>query len=349
MIKIKGLNLHLDGFSIENIDLEVWEGEYFFVVGPNGSGKTTLLECIAGLRRPREGDIWIEGKNVTKLPPEKRRVGYVPQDYALFPHLTVYENITFGLKEKRNRKDEMEDVVELTDLLAISHLAKRNTEALSGGEKQKVSLARALAIRPKLLLLDEPFSALDSAMRHKLWWELKKIHRNLGVTIIHITQNFQEALALADRVGVLHEGRMVQVGTPEEIFRRPKTRFVAEFVEIENIFRGRCLERVGSSKRIGLEDGIEIWACTEKSGEVFASISPEEVLLTKDPVFQDGTRNRFKGRVHEILNRGVLFQVVLDIGVHITSLVTRRQYFEMDLNIGSEIYVSFREDGVYVF
>lgn len=231
MVKIENLSLSLGDFRIDNLDLTVGEGEYFMLLGPTGSGKTELMKCIAGMRSPETGKIWVDGRDITQLPPEEREVGYMPQDYKLFPHLTVEENITFGLdgeeeSEKRGRA--------MMKLVGVSHLSERHcAKCLSGGERQRVALARALATEPKVLLLDEPLGALDIKTNLELQEELAGIHDKIGTTTIHITHDFREALNIADRVTIIREGKIQQVGGPQEILQDPESEFVASFTDLE--------------------------------------------------------------------------------------------------------------------
>lgn len=356
MMQIKNLFAKLGGFSLEDINLDVRDGEYFVVLGPTGSGKTVLLECIAGLNKISKGEIWVKEQNVTKLTPEEREVGYVPQDYALFPFLNVKENIEFGMKIKKQNKPEINKKLdEISDLLEIKNLLNRNPETLSGGEKQRVSLARALVIMPKLLLLDEPLSALDPKTREEIEEELKKIHAKTKTTTIHVTHNFDEAITLADRIGVMHEGRIVQVGTPEEIFRKPKTEFAAKFIGAENLFKGVStikdgiteISLIGPNNAENAEE-IKIYSSTQKEGNVRATIPPEDILISKERIVSSA-RNNLKGKIIEISVKGPLIKVIVDAGIKITALVTKRSFEELNLNINSEVYVSFKASVVHVF
>lgn len=240
MLRLEELSLKLGNFHLRNIDLHVAPGTYLALLGSTGMGKTVLLETIAGVHTPDRGRIYIKGKDATSLAPEKRRLGIVYQDYALFPHLTVFENIGFGLRLKgRPGKDIKKAVGGMAAFLEIESLLDRRPGRLSGGERQRVALARALVMEPYVLLLDEPLSALDRTTRNRIRSELKRVHRELGVTIIHITHDVAEAFLLSDRLAVMKNGRILQEGAPEEMCRRPASRSVAELTGIENLIAAR--------------------------------------------------------------------------------------------------------------
>lgn len=208
MIRVENLSMRLGNFALLDVNLQVQRGEHSIILGPMGSGKTTLLKCIAGIYRPDSGRIEMDGEDVTELPPERRNIGYVPQDYRLFPHLTVGENISFGLRVRRS--DDLEDRTKaMIDLVGLSDLSRQCIKCLSEGQKQLVALARALAIQPRVLLLDEPFARLDSAAKVKLQGELKRIHEQTGATIIHATHDFEGSLGLGNRVSIMNDGRLV--------------------------------------------------------------------------------------------------------------------------------------------
>ncbi len=231
MILLENVSISLGDFSLKSVNLEIPAGEYFSILGPTGAGKTVILELIAGLYRPDKGNILINNEDVDKVPPEKRGVGFVYQDYALFPHLNVYKNISFGLKLRKIPQDEMKNIVlELTELLNITHLLDRFPGTLSGGEQQRVSLARALALKPKILLMDEPLSALDPNTKKFLHQELKRIHQTYECTIVHVTHDFNEANILATLVGIILDGQVRQVGIPEEVFKNNGDPVVSKFL-----------------------------------------------------------------------------------------------------------------------
>ncbi|HEX3014411.1 MAG TPA: tungstate ABC transporter ATP-binding protein WtpC, partial [Methanobacterium sp.] len=299
MIRIENLSNDWKEFKINNINLQVEDGEYFIILGPSGSGKTMLLELIAGMWSLDSGKIYMDNKDITTLPPEKRGIGFVYQNYMLFPHKTVFENIAFGLKVKKIAKEEIKTRVnEMMDLLKISHLADRLPRTLSGGEQQRTALARALIIYPKILLMDEPLSALDRKTRDELMQELKEIHKKFDVTLVHVTHNFDEALMLADRIAIMRNGEISQVGTSTEIFRHPADKFVADFVGVENIIEGTA-EKDGEKLTVVNTGNISIYSTEQKEGHVHITVRPEDIILSAKKV-ETSARNVFKGQIREI-------------------------------------------------
>lgn len=309
MIEIHNLSLRQGKFALRNINLKINKGEFFALLGPTGSGKTTLLECIAGLKKAASGRVIVNGRDITHERPEKRKISIVYQDYALFPHLRVKDNITYGLRFQKNGKDAyyQQRFQLLTELLHIKHLLERYPGSLSGGEKQRVALARALLTEPQLLLLDEPLSALDDNIKAMIQGELKNLHQQLGMTIIMVTHNFADTHALAERVGILREGQLVEVGRIDDVFRRPRTLFTANFVGIKNIFKvearnGKCL----------LPDGRPlVLDAPPQKGFYYAGIRPECISL-HEPAKK--LENRFSGKVRQVTSRGVYLEVEIESG-----------------------------------
>ncbi|MEL7596680.1 MAG: ATP-binding cassette domain-containing protein [Clostridiaceae bacterium] len=245
MLRIEHLYKRLGDFQLEDIYLEIEQGEYFVILGPTGTGKSVILEIIAGLYKPDKGQIYFNGEDLSDEYPENREIGFVYQDYLLFPHLPVKKNIVFGLKQKKFTKSEIEKKLnEIISKFKIEHLLERYPSTLSGGEQQRVAMARALITSPKILLMDEPLSALDPSTKNEFLITLKKIHENRKNTVIHVTHDFNVALYLADRIAVMNDGAIVQVGTPEQIFKKPNSIFVANFIGMKDTLKNR----IGNSK-----------------------------------------------------------------------------------------------------
>ena len=348
MIRIKNLSNDWKEFKINNINLQVEDSEYFVILGPSGSGKTMLLELIAGMWPPDSGKIYMDNQDITMFPPEKRGIGFVYQNYMLFPHKTVFENIAFGLKVKKIAKEEIKTRVnEMMDLLKISHLADRLPRTLSGGEQQRTALARALIIYPKILLMDEPLSALDRKTRDELMQELKEIHRKFDVTLVHVTHNFDEALMLADRIAIMRNGEISQVGTSTEIFRHPADKFVADFVGAENIIEG-IAKKDGAKITIVDTGNISIYSTEQKEGHVHITVRPEDIILSTQKV-ETSARNVFKGQIKEIVDTGALIKLTIDVGEPLIVFLTRQSFLDMELNIGKSVWTYFKATAVHVF
>lgn len=234
MIRTKEFSFRIGTFQLQRLSINIAKGEYFILLGPPGSGKTIFLECLCGLKRIDSGQIYIDGHNVTGLEPRVRGIGYVPQDYALFPHLSVERNIAFGLRvHGYKNKDIQIRITQTAELLDIQRLLRRRIHGLSGGEKQRVALARALVLQPKILLLDEPVCALDEVTRQEVCAQLLEIQRQLGLTTIHVSHNLEEAFSVADRAAILKDGTLLQVGTLDELLDKPNSKFVARFMRRE--------------------------------------------------------------------------------------------------------------------
>jgi ABC-type sugar transport system ATPase subunit len=344
MIEIRGLNARAGDFRLKEINLRIEGGEYFVLLGPTGAGKTFLVECICGLRPIERGEILISGRDVTYLEPAARNVGYVPQDYALFPTMTVYDNIAFGLKV-RHEPDIRLKVLRMAEMLRIIHLLDRHPQTLSGGERQRVAVARALVTDPDVLLMDEPLSALDPATAEILARELRRIQRETKTTTLHVCHNFEEMLMVANRAGVLNEGRLIQVGKAEEIFRRPETEFVARFVRSRNIFVGDATSRDGGCE-ISLGE-LTICCSVKAEGKVCFSVRPEEISLS--PTKPDSDRyNSFPGVIRRVEIKGALTEVEVDAGVIITAWALTPTFTKMRLGVGSEVYAYFERDSVNI-
>jgi len=350
LIRIKNLVVDLKEFILKDIDLEIKKGEYFVIIGPTGAGKSILLETIAGFHLPIRGSIELDGKDITKEEPRKRRIGIVFQDYMLFPHLSVKKNIEFGLNQKKSYRLD-----ELTRFLEIDHILQRMPDTLSGGEAQRVALARALVNNPKILLLDEPLSALDLNTRKKIIKMLNKIKEGRKITIVHVTHDQFESVLLADRIAVIDNGRILQVGTPDEVFRRPNSKFVANFVGIENLFRGianidpltdlSMIKIIDKQKSEGL---LTVFSVTKKTGNVLISIRPEDILISINKI-ESSARNTYKGKVVSIMDQGTIIKVVVDVGVPFVVIITKRSFEDLAIKKDTPVYITFKATAVHIF
>lgn len=347
MITIENLEKTVEDFELGKINLEIENGEYFVILGPTGSGKTLFLELLAGFLEPDKGSVWINDEDVTNVDVREREVAFVHQDYSLFPHMTVWENVSFGPRVNGFSEDLVkEKTSEVLTLLGIQGLADRKPDTLSGGEMQKTSLARSLVMEPELLLLDEPISALDVPSQEMMREELKKIHRERDVTVIHVTHDREEASWLGNRIGVMQEGSIIQIGSPREVFHEPRTEFVADFMGSENIFEGRASLSDGISK-IKVNDEIEVQTVSDNEGQVTFCIRPEEILLSKDSIKSSG-RNTFEGKITDVKDLENTSRISVDVGLEFVVLVTKRSRNEMDLSDGDTVYLTFKASAVHV-
>jgi ABC-type Fe3+/spermidine/putrescine transport system ATPase subunit len=291
--------------ALHEVTLDVAPGEFLALLGPSGSGKTTLLNIAAGFTPPTRGEVLIGGEPVTHLPPRRRNIGMIFQSYALFPHLTVFENVAYGLRVRRRSEREIaERVAAALAMVQLDGLAGRRIPELSGGQQQRVALARAIVIEPDLLLMDEPLGALDRQLRKHVQLEIRRLHRQIGGTTIYVTHDQEEALVMADRVGIMRAGRIEQIGTPQELYRSPRTTFVAGFLGESNLLRGTVVSCSGEIARLGVPElGLDIdGRCTAPlaAGQAAAAlIRPEAVRLGPD--------GPLRGRVAEVVYLGEMF------------------------------------------
>ncbi len=353
MIRLDNVSLTIDAFSLRSINLKIEGGEYFVILGPTGAGKTKLLEVIAGLQNPSAGEIWIADENVTALPPEHRHIAFMYQDYLLFPHLTARGNIAFGLRTK-SRMEVAARIAHLSRLLKIEHLLNHHVVGMSGGEQQRIALARALATQPRVLLLDEPLSALDPQTRRGARRELLSLHRQLKMTTLHVTHDFEEALALADRLAVINEGEVAQVGFAEEIFRRPKSAFVAGFVGIENLFRGEIVCRDGEPpsgeafNAIFQSGPLKLSVIAEHEGPAYAAIRPEEITVSREMPHSSALNNLY-GTIVNLEMTGSLVRLTADVGVPFIVVMTAQSFKALQIEVGAKVYLSFKATAIHVF
>jgi spermidine/putrescine transport system ATP-binding protein len=297
--------------AVDGIDIDMPSGEFFSMVGPSGCGKTTTLRMIAGFERPDEGQILLDGVDMSHTPPHRRSVNTVFQSYALFPHLSVYDNVAFGLKYQKATRDEVRRRVgRALDLVQLAGYEKRRTAQMSGGQQQRVALARAIVLNPKVLLLDEPLGALDARLRKDLQVELKQLQQELGITFVYVTHDQEEALTMSDRLAVMNGGKVEQIGTPREVYEAPETQFVAEFLGVSNLLHGHGDGRGGL--RVGDFLLTAGQGATTTAGEVRAVIRPERVSV--DAAGADGPN-----RLPAMIDRVVFVGSTLDVRVRLPS------------------------------
>lgn len=299
-----------DVVAVNDVSLKIEDGEFFSLLGPSGCGKTTSLRMIAGLETVTEGDVLLHGKTMKEMPPFKRSVNTVFQNYALFPHLTVERNIAFGLEMKKVPKDEITArVKEALEMVRMPEYGKRKPNQLSGGQQQRIALARALVNRPEVLLLDEPLGALDLKLRKVMQLELKQLQEQVGITFIYVTHDQEEALTMSDRIAVMNDGKVLQVGTPEEIYAHPKTRFVADFIGETNFFEGTVQKVDGNSVTVLLTGQESVQARCDvdvKEGDaVGVVVRPEKIIL--------GDEGFVKGVVEERIYIGTDTRYIINL------------------------------------
>jgi putrescine transport system ATP-binding protein len=305
-IKVQSVTKSFGEFiAVDSVDLQVFKGELFSLLGGSGCGKTTLLRMLAGFERPSAGSIFIDGVDMTDVPPYERPVNMMFQSYALFPHMTVENNVAYGLKRDGvNSAEIARRVEEMLAMVELSPFIKRKPHQLSGGQRQRVALARALVKRPKVLLLDEPLGALDKRLREQTQFELMNIQDQLGVTFIVVTHDQEEAMMLSTRIAVMDAGRFVQIGTPTEIYEFPETRFVATFIGTANMFRGRVIKDgtdhvVVRASEYDAEFYIDHGMPVTENSEVWVAVRPEKITISKSTAKEPGP-NQLTGVVHDV-------------------------------------------------
>ena len=277
-----------DFIAVDDVSLEIYKKEIFCLLGASGCGKTTLLRMLAGFEQPTSGKIFIDGVDMTAIPPYERPVNMMFQSYALFPHMSVEQNVSFGLKQEGLPKDEIaQRVQDMLNMVKLGPFGKRKPHQLSGGQRQRVALARALVKKPKLLLLDEPLAALDKKLREHTQFELINIQETLGVTFVVVTHDQEEAMTLSTRIGLMNHGEIVQVGTPDQMYEYPNSRFVAEFIGSVNMFEGRLIEDEPSYVRIGCDDleapiYVDHGVSSAPDATVWAAIRPEKITISRE-------------------------------------------------------------------
>lgn len=344
MLKLDNISVKLGNFKLENINLELDKGDYYVLLGKSGVGKTVLLEIIAGLIKPDSGNVFLKNENITNEKIQNRKVGIVFQDYSVFPHLNVKQNIAYSLKGKKLSSSQKESLInQYAELTEVTHLLNRDTTNLSGGELQRVALARMLISEPECLLLDEPLSSLDVQMKGGLRDLLRQINQS-GVTILHVTHDYEEAIALSNKVAVIHEGEIVQKGATKEVFQKPATEFVANFTGIKNFyvaeFYGTNNAKVNGKLDLHVSNKDQI-----KSGKII--IRGEEIILSNEKLDSSATNN-FKGRITQIIPYLTNYEVIVDIGIDLTVVISEESLLKFNFRKDSEVWVSFKSTVVKI-
>ena len=357
-LEVESLGLDLGSFSLKDVDISCRKGEYHILLGPSGSGKSTLLKSLLGFHRLRSGRIRLDGREITRELPERRRIGYVPQNYALFPHLNVEGNLRFGLRARRNTLAHEADALvnQLCGMLRIDALRSRRVQNLSGGERQKVALGRALCTRPEIILLDEPFSSIDEGGRRRLWFELKQSVAEIGITVLHVTHNLDEAYTLGERLSVLIDGDLVQSGPKREIFERPATEGIARYLNYRNLLTGISREEAGGT-RVELEHFTVVVGRRLPPGRpVRLCVRAQDIKIVREgvPLRESLKRNVFAGEIVELfpLPEACLmwFRVdgsgrEFDLEVRFPLHIVQRH----GLHAGKRVRVAFLEPTIIVF
>lgn len=332
---------------VDNLDLSIGKGEFVSMLGPSGSGKTTLLMMLAGFESPTSGAISVAGKRVDSLPPHKRNMGVVFQNYALFPHMTVAENVAFPLKMRgASRSEIVERVTKALDMVQLGAFQERKPIQLSGGQQQRVALARALVFEPEVVLMDEPLGALDKKLREQMQMDIRDLHHRLGLTIVFVTHDQTEALTMSDRIAIFNHGKIEQIGGPSEIYDRPKTQFVAEFIGETNLLTGKVTSASNGLLSVTLEGSQSIRvasaAAVEPGKHVKVSVRPERIELG---AVGEG-QNELKVRVTDIVYHGDHLQVQVNAGGR--SLVVKANRKAVAPEIGQEIVASFSPEQCWI-
>ncbi|MCX5771404.1 MAG: ABC transporter ATP-binding protein [Candidatus Hydrogenedentes bacterium] len=339
MLRVEHMSKRLGAFCLDDVSFTVHDGEYFVILGESGVGKTVVLELIAGLVAADDGDLYWDSENLRRRSIQQRRMGLVYQGQALFPHMTVRGNIAYGA-----RGHGAEWAQKWAEEVGVGHLLERRPDTLSGGEAQRVALARTLASDPRCLLLDEPLAALDLHARAQLRGLLRQIHKS-GRTIVHVTHDYEEAVSLATRIAVMNRGTIVQTGPPEEVFHRPASEFVARFVGIRNILRGRLASTGPYTPRFNA-DGLSISVVTDAApGPGMIMLRSEDVTVSRAPI-ESSAQNVLPGVVIDVLRTPGGMEVLIDIGAELAAMVTPESVAQLDLAPGENVWVSFKATAV---
>ena len=344
-VKFDKVDKSYDGkvLVVKDLNLDIAEGEFITMLGPSGSGKTTCLMMLAGFETPTNGEIYLDGNPISNIPPHKRGIGMVFQNYALFPHMTVYENLAFPLRVRKFSKDETDKKVEnALSMVSLTGFANRMPAQLSGGQQQRVAVARALVFDPAVVLMDEPLGALDKNLRESMQYEIKHIHESIGVTVVYVTHDQSEALTMSNRIAVFNDGKVQQLSSPDKLYEEPVNSFVAEFIGENNTFQGEVEDISNDRCKIKLDSGGEILAnpirVKSKGEKSIVSLRPERAII--DP--EEKMDNKFKGKIEEVIYHGDHTRLRLDLlGNKEFILKVPNSSARMDIKLGNEINIGW--------
>jgi len=335
--------------AVDNVSLSIQHGEFLTLLGPSGSGKTTTLNMIAGFEIPSRGDILLETEDITTVAPNNRGIGMVFQNYALFPHMTVSDNIAFPLKMRKTPGDKIrQSIKEVLELVKLPGFEGRYPHQLSGGQQQRIALARALVFEPKILLMDEPLGALDKKLRDHMRLEIKHLQESLDITVIYVTHDQEEALTMSDRIAIMNEGKIIQLDTPVALYESPASLFVADFIGESNFLKGCVAETADDKTAVETDDGLKVWVKkfnqANPGEEVSVAIRPEKIqILTDVPDASNHIANRFSGRIEEIIYVGEarIYRVNLAAGT-IVDVKVQSGPNAQNFKIGGDINLGWR-------
>ncbi len=342
MFRAEGISKKIGDFQLKGISFSLADREILSIIGPSGAGKSSIVKIITGIIRA-EGKLVLDGEDISKFPPEKRNIGYIPQNIGLFPHLDVRENIEYPLKRRKFPRKEREKLIkEFSNEFGISRLLHRSPLTLSGGEKQKVALVRALIYGPKLLLMDEPLSSVDSQKKEFYLNLIKEIKKRFEVSIIYVTHNFDEAITISDKIVVLKGGKIIRRGIPQELIENPEDLWIASFVKEKNIFKGSFKDGIFCAENSELCFHTPF----KKNGEGFLSLRADEIIISKDR-FDSSALNVFKGKVKEIVDLNYNCQINAEVkGLIFKVIITKKSLARLKLNLEEEIFLHFKANSL---
>jgi len=347
-VKFAKVDKSYDGkvLVVKDLNLDIAEGEFITMLGPSGSGKTTCLMMLAGFETPTNGEIYLDGNPISNIPPHKRGIGMVFQNYALFPHMTVYENLAFPLRVRKIQKDEIDKKVDKAlSMVSLAGYESRMPGQLSGGQQQRVAVARALVFDPAVVLMDEPLGALDKNLRESMQYEIKHIHESIGVTVVYVTHDQGEALTMSNRIAVFNDGKVQQLSSPDQLYESPVNSFVAKFIGENNTFAGEVIDVTNGKCKVKLNSGGEIFAnpitVKSKGEKTTVSLRPERALINPDEKMD----NSHKGKIEEVIYHGDHTRVRLNLlGNNEFILKVPNSSANLDIKLGNEINIGWNSN-----